>query len=108
MEGKAGTPEHDTYCVFDPKAPAGRAGPERAKGPFREAIVFVIGGGSYGERESLLSWAARTGAGGAGGVGVGAAAAAGARSVLYGATEVLSGEGCTGGIPPALADMSLL
>ncbi len=44
-----------------PQAPAGRSGPERAKGPFKEAIVFVIGGGSYLERETIMTWAAKAG-----------------------------------------------
>uniref|UniRef100_A0A7S0RXY2 SM/Sec1-family protein n=1 Tax=Chlamydomonas leiostraca TaxID=1034604 RepID=A0A7S0RXY2_9CHLO len=88
-EGKAGAPEYDTYAVFDPKAPAGRAGLERAKGPFRDVMVFMIGGGSYLEREGLVAWAARSNAS-AGTVGAGAAA--GGRAILYGATEILSGE----------------
>mmetsp|Transcript_36225 Transcript_36225/g.80602 ORF Transcript_36225/g.80602 Transcript_36225/m.80602 type:complete len:637 (+) Transcript_36225:105-2015(+) len=77
VEGKAGTPEYDTYTVFDPKAPAGRAGLDRAKGPFREALVFVIGGGNYLERETLAGWAAR---------------AQPPKQLIYGTTEVLSGE----------------
>lgn len=77
MEGKAGTPEFESYTVFDPKLPPGRAGVERAKGPFREGIVFIIGGGNYYERETLLTWAQRC---------------TPARHVLYGATELLSGE----------------
>ncbi|PNH04798.1 SEC1 family transport protein SLY1 [Tetrabaena socialis] len=77
MEGKAGTPEFDSYTVFDPKLPPGRASLERAKGPFRESIVFMIGGGNYYERETLLTWAGRC---------------TPPRQVLYGATELLSGE----------------
>lgn len=77
MEGKQGAPEFETFAVFDPKAPAGRSGPERAKGPFREAIVFMIGGGNYLEREVLSSWAARSQP---------------ARQIMYGATELLSGD----------------
>eukprot|EP00951_Prasinocladus_malaysianus_P049482 scaffold670235_cov37-Prasinocladus_malaysianus.AAC.1 len=42
--------------VYDPKLPA-RASPaqlqERAKGPFRDSIVFMIGGGNYLECHSL-------------------------------------------------------
>jgi hypothetical protein len=100
-------PEFDSFAVFDPKLPPGRANLERAKGPFREAIVFMIGGGNYLEREQLAAWAAGSGARGAGGVGavVGAAAGGvvgggagggsggvGTRTVVYGATELLSGE----------------
>lgn len=77
MDGRQGAPEFETYAVFDPKAPAGRPGPERAKGPFREAIVFMIGGGNYLEREVLASWAGRSQP---------------SRSVVYGATELLSGD----------------
>jgi hypothetical protein len=88
-------PEFESFAVFDPKLPPGRAGLDRAKGPFREVIVFMIGGGNYLEREQLAAWAAggagaRGGAGGAAGGGAGAGV--GARTVLYGATEMLSGE----------------
>ena len=76
-EGKAGSPEHDTYAVFDPKAPAGRAGLERAKGPFREVVVFMIGGGNYLERETLTTWGAKLQP---------------PRQVVYGATDLLSPE----------------
>jgi sec1 family domain-containing protein 1 len=111
-------PEFETFAVFDPKLPPGRAGLERAKGPFREAIVFMIGGGNYLEREQLAAWAAGSGArsaaagvagavtgaigGGGGGGGGGAGGGGGglgggggggaARLVLYGATDLLSGE----------------
>ncbi|GFR43762.1 hypothetical protein Agub_g4874 [Astrephomene gubernaculifera] len=77
MEGKVGSPEFDSYAVFDPKLPPGRASVERAKGPFREGMVFMIGGGNYYERETLLNWSQRC---------------TPPRQVLYGATELLSGE----------------
>lgn len=51
--------------------------PVRATGPFREAIVFMIGGGNYLEAESLATWASRTQP---------------PKSVIYGATDVLTGE----------------
>jgi hypothetical protein len=35
-------------------------GLDRAKGPFREAMVFMIGGGNYLERETLSAWASRS------------------------------------------------
>jgi sec1 family domain-containing protein 1 len=57
------------------QAASGR--PARPPGPSREAIVFMIGGGSYLERESLATWAGR---------------AAPPKSVVYGATELLTGE----------------
>jgi hypothetical protein len=76
MEGRQGS-EHEAYAVFDPKLPAGRATPEQAKGPFKDAMVFVIGGGNYLEREVLASWASKMQP---------------PKSLLYGATELLSGE----------------
>lgn len=76
MEGKQGTPEFDGYTVFDPKAPAGRAGLDRAKG-FKEAVVFIIGGGNYLERETLVSWGQKCQP---------------AKHIVYGATELLTGD----------------
>lgn len=38
----------------------------RAKGPFSDAIVFVIGGGNYEEYQDLKEWAKRTAANAAG------------------------------------------
>lgn len=55
-----GTSEFDGFAVMDPKLPAGRTGVDRAKGPFREALVFMIGGGNYLERETLAAWASRS------------------------------------------------
>ncbi|WIA16431.1 hypothetical protein OEZ85_013119 [Tetradesmus obliquus] len=77
MDGKQGTQEFDSFAVMDPKLPPGRTGLDRAKGPFREALVFMIGGGNYLERESLAAWASRS---------------TPPRQVLYGATEMLAGE----------------
>ncbi|KAF5837210.1 Sec1-like protein [Dunaliella salina] len=98
-EGRAGSPEFESYAVFDPKAPPGRAGLDRAKGPFKECIVFMIGAGSYAERESLMTWAARSGApaagvpGAIGGVGgVGGGSGPGGRHLIYGATDILQGQ----------------
>ena len=51
--------------------------PARGGGPFREALVFMIGGGNYLEYESLVTWAGR---------------ATPPKSIVYGATDLLSGE----------------
>ncbi|GAB4817085.1 hypothetical protein N2152v2_004131 [Parachlorella kessleri] len=75
MDGRQ-TQEADTYAVFDPKAPAGRAA--KPSGPFKEAVVFMIGGGNYLEAESLSCWAGR--------------AQPTPKHVVYGATDLLSGE----------------
>ena len=42
--------------MFDPKLPPRRSSLDQAKGPFREALVFVIGGGNYLEREVSDGW----------------------------------------------------
>ncbi|KAL4519913.1 hypothetical protein Ndes2526B_g01526 [Nannochloris sp. 'desiccata'] len=75
MDGKP-NPDTDGYRTFDPKGPGGRA--QRPAGPFKEAIVFMIGGGNYLEWESLVCWAQR--------------AQPTPKYVVYGATELLSGE----------------
>lgn len=75
MEAKP-NPDTDGYAVFDPKAPLGKA--QRPAGGFKEAIVFMIGGGNYLEYESLAVWASR--------------AQPAPKTVVYGATELMTGE----------------
>jgi len=75
MEGRPNS-EHEQYTLFDPKQPAGRATLDSARGPFKDAIVFVIGGGNYLEREQLVNWGAKQQP---------------PRTILYGATDLLSG-----------------
>lgn len=58
MEGKP-NPETDPYLVFDPRAPSASSGVHLPKGPFKEAIVFMIGGGNYVEYGSLQDLANR-------------------------------------------------
>ena len=76
MDGKP-NPETDSYLTFDPKAPQGRA-VQRVAGPFKEAIVFMIGGGNYLEWESLVCWGQR--------------AQPTPKTLVYGATDLLSGD----------------
>ncbi|CAN6279483.1 unnamed protein product [Urochloa humidicola] len=74
MEGKP-NPEVDDYLLFDPRAPrAGTGG--QFKGPYREAIVFMIGGGNYIEYRSLMELAESSQS---------------SKRVIYGATEILNG-----------------
>lgn len=77
MEGKP-NPEIDSFLVFDPRAPKSSAGGAsyHIKGPFKEAIVFVIGGGNYVEYGSLLELAQHQQP---------------VKHVIYGATEILTG-----------------
>ena len=51
--------------------------PPNSGGPFKEAVVFVVGGGNYLEAESLAGWAAR---------------AQPPKSIVYGTTAMLTGE----------------
>ncbi|XP_058098531.1 SEC1 family transport protein SLY1 [Magnolia sinica] len=77
MEGRP-NPEVDSYLVFDPRAPksSSGAGSNHLKGPFKEAIVFMIGGGNYVEYGGLQELAQRQQP---------------AKHVIYGTTEVLTG-----------------
>ncbi|GMP64441.1 hypothetical protein CsSME_00025717 [Camellia sinensis var. sinensis] len=77
MEGKP-NPEIDSYLVFDPRAPKSSFGSSGShlKGPFKEAIVFVIGGGNYVEYGSLQELARSQ---------------LPVKDVIYGTTEILTG-----------------
>ncbi|XP_054776265.1 SEC1 family transport protein SLY1 [Prosopis cineraria] len=71
-------PEVDSYLAFDPRSPkSGSAGGSHLKGPFKEAIVFMIGGGNYVEYGSLQELARRQQP---------------VKHVIYGTTEILTGE----------------
>ncbi|KAK6916804.1 Sec1-like protein [Dillenia turbinata] len=75
MEGKP-NPEIDSYLLFDPRAPKSSSGSSHLRGPFKEAIVFMIGGGNYVEHGSLQELAHRQQP---------------AKHVIYGSTEILTG-----------------
>lgn len=77
MEGRM-NPDIDSYLVFDPRAPKSSSGSSSShlKGPFKEAIVFMIGGGNYVEYGSLQELARRQQP---------------VKHVIYGTTEILTG-----------------
>ncbi|XP_010530661.1 PREDICTED: SEC1 family transport protein SLY1-like [Tarenaya hassleriana] len=75
MEGKP-NPEIDSYLMLDPRAPKSGSRGSQVKGPFREAIVFMIGGGNYVEYGSLQELVQRQET---------------LKNVMYGATEILTG-----------------
>lgn len=77
MEGKP-NPEIESYLIFDPRAPKSSSGSSGShlKGPFKEAIVFMIGGGNYVEYGSLQMLAHRQQP---------------TKHIIYGTTEILSG-----------------
>lgn len=80
MESKP-SPEVDGYALFDPKVAKGGAAGEKAKGPFKEAIVFMIGGGNYLEYHSLLEMAGRN--------------PQAPKSIVYGTTDLVTGKDFT-------------
>ena len=77
-EREAGDAERFVY--LDPKTGRKTRPPAdaRPRAPFRDALVFVVGGGCYAEYQNLQDWAKR-------------ASASGPRvSVTYGCTELLA------------------
>ncbi|KAH0451977.1 hypothetical protein IEQ34_019276 [Dendrobium chrysotoxum] len=74
MEGKP-NPEVDSYLLYDPRAPKSGTGAQ-LKGPFKEGIVFMIGGGNYIEYRSLMELAHRSQP---------------TKHIMYGTTEILNG-----------------
>lgn len=67
VDSKASDTSGDDYLYFDPlsknDAVPGRSSakePERKKESFKEAIVFMLGGGSYTEYHNLMDYAAST------------------------------------------------
>ena len=76
MEGKSESGSGvDRFCTFDPKAPPGK--PSDGTVASKEAVVFMVGGGNYLERESLDLWATSQSK---------------AKQIVYGATEMISAE----------------
>ncbi|XP_047151564.1 SEC1 family transport protein SLY1 [Vigna umbellata] len=71
-------PETDSYLSFDPRASKSGSGASSShlKGPFKEAIVFMIGGGNYVEYCSLQELAQHQQP---------------AKHIIYGTTEILTG-----------------
>ncbi|KAK2437465.1 Sec1/munc18 (SM) protein superfamily [Trifolium repens] len=77
IEGRP-NPETDIYLAFDPRAPKSGSGASSShlKGPFKEAIVFMIGGGNYVEYCSLQELAQNQQP---------------PKHIVYGTTELLTG-----------------
>lgn len=67
-----------SYLYLDPRASEDRAkNPPRNRTPFKEAIVFMVGGGNYVEYQNLQDFCLKS-------------KAPSTRSVIYGSTEILS------------------
>lgn len=77
MEAKPG-PDIDSYLLFDPRSPqAISASRGLVQGPFKEVIVFMIGGGNYNEYSSLQELTRRQPP---------------YKTIIYGSTEILTGK----------------
>jgi len=75
-EGKPNL-ETESYLILDPRASkSGSSSSSHVKGPFREAIVFMVGGGNYVENKSWQELTQRQET---------------VENIIYGATEILNG-----------------
>jgi len=75
------TPETEKYLYFDPKmfkvkGAVQRTG--RSSAPFRDAFVFVLGGGNFSEFHALQEYAKRS------------SSAASVKNIVYGSTEIVA------------------
>ena len=94
---QSGVAEVDTFAYFDPKAPPSereRLPPAPPPGAppaasFRKAIVFVAGGGNYAEYRECVALGKATGR--RADDGYASRSGSGAVSVVYGATELVTG-----------------
>ncbi|RHY30492.1 hypothetical protein DYB32_004277 [Aphanomyces invadans] len=75
-DGRANT-EDESYLYLDPKIKPGSGQVPRQRTPFRDVIVFVIGGGNYNEYQNLQAYAK-------------AQPSTHPRQILYGCTELLT------------------
>lgn len=77
MEARPGS-ETEAYLLFDPRSlKASSQSRGHVLGPFKESIVFMIGGGNYHEHASLQELAQRQQP---------------VKNIIYGSTEVLTGK----------------
>jgi hypothetical protein len=55
------SPETDDYRYFDPKllkpSEGGSTAPLKSRAQFQDAIVFMVGGGTYAEYQNLVDYA---------------------------------------------------
>lgn len=74
MEMKNVLNVEDTYLYFDPRSKSRGGNVTRKSTPFKEAIVFAVGGGNYVEYQNLLDYAKKMQP---------------PRKIIYGSTEML-------------------
>eukprot|EP00742_Colponemidia_sp_Colp-10_P008971 GILJ01009747.1.p1 GENE.GILJ01009747.1~~GILJ01009747.1.p1 ORF type:complete len:627 (+),score=102.30 GILJ01009747.1:99-1979(+) len=74
MENK-NTPEIENYAYIDPKVARSTGEVPRARAAFRDAIVFMVGGGNYVEYDNLQEYANKP---------------PGGKQIMYGTTELLT------------------
>lgn len=74
MEMKNALNVEDTYLYFDPRATSRGGNITRKNAPFKEAIVFTVGGGNYVEYQNLLDYSKK----------------GTPKRIIYGTTEMLT------------------
>lgn len=67
----------DSFVTIDPMVQAGKVPAEPQQAAAQEAVVFIVGGGNYLERERLVQWGN---------------SCTPKRGIIYGATELLTGK----------------
>ena len=67
----------DSFVTIDPMLQASKSTAEAQLGAVQEAIVFIVGGGNYLERERLVQWGN---------------SCTPKRGIIYGSTELLTGK----------------
>ena len=92
MEVKQGQYQEE-YRYFDPKILRGQENIPRAKNPFQESIVFMVGGGNYIEYQNLMDHQQSKLSGGAASGALSPAASYGQGSNLQGQKRIIYG--CT-------------
>lgn len=66
----------DSFVTIDPMVQAGKSAADAQQGAAQEAVVFIVGGGNYLERERLVQWGN---------------SCTPRRGIIYGSTELLTG-----------------
>jgi len=75
MEMKNALNVEDQYLYFDPRSQSRGGNITRKNTPFKEAIVFTVGGGNYVEYQNLLDYAKKM---------------VPPKKIIYGTTEMLT------------------
>ncbi len=89
----------DEFSYYDPKILRGGDNIPRAKNPFQEAVVFMVGGGNYIEYQNLMDFASGITASGASGGGGALSAAKASSANLVAAAAAAAAASSSSGLP---------